>query len=373
MPMTILVTYTRAGAGHMKAAEALANYLRRHYPSCQVTLLDILSCGHPLSAVRYSQGYAFIISHLRWLWLWLFLITDHKGLHPFLRPVVSWCNRRSNQGFIRLLVRQNPQVVLSTHFVTSELAGYLKKTGRISSAVVSVITDFKVHRFWLSPGIDRYVVASAVTKAILSGEGIEDARSMVCGIPVDEKFLVTLPKQALAAQLGITADGFTVLVVTGSEGIGPLEEIVEALHTRVQLLVVCARNQPLLRRLNALAYPGVKVFGFVNNIHELMQVADLIITKPGGLTIAELLVSQCVPVFICAIPGQETGNLEVLDSYGIGPYCRSTAEITQAVLWYQSHPEELVRVRERINALRRPDAAKDVCAYVCQNYCRPSN
>ena len=109
-----------------------------------------------------------------------------------------------------------------------------------------------------------------------------------------------------------------MLVVTGSFGIGPIEEIVQLLCNDYEVLAVCARNKRLFGRLKARAYPHTHVFGFVENIDELMTVSDVIITKPGGLTISESLCMDLIPLFIAAIPGQESMNVEVLQNAGIG-------------------------------------------------------
>jgi processive 1,2-diacylglycerol beta-glucosyltransferase len=154
--------------------------------------------------------------------------------------------------------------------------------------------------------------------------------------------------------------------MTGSFGIGPMEKIVEALHKDVQLLVVCAKNDKLAMKLSQRNFPGVKVFGFVDNADELMAVSDLIITKPGGLSTSEILVMELAPIFICAIPGQEMGNVRALASSGIGIELGNVDRIKKAVLEYKEHPEKLFTIKERIRGVRKPDAAEEICNVVCQ-------
>jgi len=122
-----------------------------------------------------------------------------------------------------------------------------------------------------------------------------------------------------------------VLVVTGSFGIGPIEEIVKQLHEDYTVLAVCARNRRLYSRLTARGYPNTKVFGFVDFIDDLMAVSSVIVTKPGGLTISELLSMDLIPVFISAIPGQETSNVAILESAGIGIFLSDLRLIKQRI------------------------------------------
>jgi processive 1,2-diacylglycerol beta-glucosyltransferase len=161
-------------------------------------------------------------------------------------------------------------------------------------------------------------VASDATKVILANQGVTPRNIAVTGIPTDTKFSQAHDRQRISDKLGIDTRRKAVLIVTGSFGIGPIEELAAALHRDYEVLAVCARNKKLYDDLSAHAYPNTYVFGFVDFIDELMAVSDVIITKPGGLTISELLCMDLMPIFISAIPGQETGNIECLRNAGIG-------------------------------------------------------
>jgi processive 1,2-diacylglycerol beta-glucosyltransferase len=160
--------------------------------------------------------------------------------------------------------------------------------------------------------------------------------------------------------------------MTGSFGIGPLEEIVDLLHRDIQLLVVCARNKRLYLRLKNKNYPAVKIFAFIDNTEELMAVSDVIVTKPGGLTIAELLAREIVPVFICAIPGQEEKNIQVLASYGIGREVNTAKQVKKIVLDYKEHPEKMAKVQQGIRQLKKPLAVEELYHAICQGSSRPT-
>jgi len=184
------------------------------------------------------------------------------------------------------------------------------------------------------------------------------------------KFCQKYEKNTLCKKFDIEPNKFTILISTGSSGIGRIEEIVDSLYKEAQILVVCAQNKILYARLKKKNYPKVRVFGFVDNIQELMAVSDMIITKPGGLTIAESLAMGLLPIFIAAIPGQETENAKILAKKSIGVNIKDVASIKDIVLDLRDHPDKLKSMKEKLNELKRPFAVKELCNAVCQGSLR---
>jgi processive 1,2-diacylglycerol beta-glucosyltransferase len=138
-------------------------------------------------------------------------------------------------------------------------------------------------------------------------------------------------------------------------------------------ILVCARNTKLYARLQAKQYLKVKIFAFVNNIEELMAASDLIITKPGGLGVSELLAMELAPIFICAIPGQESENAKTLASCGIGLSIKEPAKIKAAVLDYLQHPDKLLEIKDRTRLAKKPDAVKELYNVVCASSAGPAD
>jgi len=374
--MKIIVVHASAGAGHSKAAEAIYHYLKEYCPDTKAYIVDILDKTNPFFRFSYKYGYSFLVSHVPMLWSLSFWITYFKILRPFTRPIASFLNRLSTKKFAEFLIRENPDCVISTHFLSSEISAFLKIKQKIKSRVVTVITDFGVHPFWVSYGTDLYIVASEFTKQKLLEQGISQDLIRVFGIPVDTKFLKEFNKDELLAKFNLDRHKFTILVVTGSFGTGPIQEITEALYQEVQIIVVCANNKKLFEKLSSKNYPNVRVFGFIDNIQELMFVSDAIITKPGGLGISESLVMELFPIFIAAIAGQETENIKALAKYGLAREAANIHLIKETVLDLRGHPEKLSSIKEAIRNVKKPFAVKDICDAVCQGSsgvtgCRP--
>lgn len=206
-------------------------------------------------------------------------------------------------------------------------------------------------------------------------EGIDRENIIESGIPVDTKFLMSYERAKLCTKFGIDRDTFTVLVVTGSFGIGPIEEIVDLLYREVQILVVCANNKTLYKRLTERKYPQAKVFGFINNIEELMAVSDIIITKPGGLTISECIVMDLPLIFITAIPGHEKQNIRALSREGIAIDARKFRphRIKDIILDLKKNPEKLNTIRQGIRKFKKPDVLEELYRVIRQGSIGPGS
>jgi processive 1,2-diacylglycerol beta-glucosyltransferase len=368
--MKIIITYASAGTGHRRAAEALYNYFKENCPTHDLKIIDILEKTNPFFKNLYCWGYPFFVNHALWLWCFGFWITYIKAFRPIIKTLVSLINQLNTRNFVQFLIQENADFIISSHFFPVEVVARLKRNQKLDSKLVTVITDFGVHPFWVLDDTDIYIVASDFSKEQLIQQGVKENKIEVLGIPIDAKFLKSFDKNILCKKFNIAPDKFTVLIVTGSFGIGKIEEAVDLLYQEVQILAVCAQNKILYARLKQKNYPGLKIFGFIDNIQELMAVSDIIITKPGGLTISESLAMDLLPIFITAIPGQETENAKVLAKKSIGINIKDIASIKDIVVDLKNHPDKLKNIKEKISKEKRPFAAKDLCNVICQDSIR---
>ncbi len=365
--MKILITYALTGAGHLKAAEAISKCLREKYPDVQVELIDFLEKTNAFFRFFYSGGYSFLIRRSLLLWRFFFWWTDFEPTSFIARPLGAVLNRWHSKRFIRFLVDKQFDCIVSTHFFSAEIAGFLKRKKKIRSRLVTVVTDFGAHRFWVSSGTDIYIAATELTKLELGKKGAHPDNVRVLGIPVDPSFSKAFDLVLLRKKFGADKGLFTVLIIAGSFGIGPIKKLVDLLCEDLQILVVCAKNKRLFNSLKRRDYAGVRVFGFVDNIAELMSVSDCIITKPGGLTIAESLDKDLAPVFMTAIPGQEMQNIKVLAQYGIGLYSKKAARLRDMIMDLKSHPEKIRLLKENAAKIKKPRALEEICHVICED------
>ena len=358
--MKVLITYVSAGAGHRKAAEAVYDYLKNNRQDLNLQLVDALPFVSPILRFCYNRGYPFLVHYATWLWGSFFWMTEFGLTRWFSRRSSSIINYFSCRKFAQYLKDEKFDFIISTHFLNSELAANLKLKDQIKSKLITVITDFGVHPFWVSSGTDTYIAASGFTKDALLSLGVCASQITASGIPFNSNFIKAQDRNRLAVKFGIRADKFTVLLMTGSFGSGPLDKIARELYDDAQVLVVCAKNKLLYRRLQKKDYKNVKVFGFVDNVEELMAVTDCLVTKPGGSSIAELLVVGLAPIFITAIPGQEENNVKILAAYGVGFAPKNIKEIKKLIIDLKNNPQKLQDLKNKSKAIAKPFACREL-------------
>lgn len=364
--MRILLVYASAGAGHLKAAHSLFCYLRAKEPSWDIKLVDLLDYCHPLFSRAYSKSYNFFVRYAPWIWSAIYHISKAGPIGRLIRKAVYPSNRAAAGAFLRLIEEEPPDLFISTHFLASELICRIKEDRRL----ISIITDFSVHPFWVSENTDLYAVASDFSASQLNAYGVERGKIVVTGIPIDAQFARERQRRDFLSGLGLDPGEFTVCIASGSFGIGPIEGIVEELRGEAQLLVVTANNKKLLRRLSSKKCPGLRVFAFVDNMWQIVAASDIVLTKPGGLTISELLAAEKPFIFIAAIPGQERENMEMLKQQGIAGYFSDRQGIKREVLAYKDDPHHKEGVIAQIKKARRPFACRQIHELICQSSSR---
>lgn len=363
--MKILVIHASAGAGHLQAAKAIYGGFQK-LTVHETIFADALDYTSPFFKEFYRHSYTFLVSRTPWLWGALFRFIDFPPIQPLTRIGRRLFNSLNARALHAFLKTGNFDYVFTTHFMSNEIVAALKRSGRIRSKLVTVVTDFDVHRIWLSRETDFYAVASEWTKQKLQRLGVAEHKIRVTGIPVGEKFTQPADRRELKQKLGIKENVFTVLMATGSFGIGPIEEILRILEPEgdLQTIVVCGHNRRLFQQLGGRNYRGAKIFGLVDNMHELMAVADVMVTKPGGLSIAEAMVSQLPMIFFHPIPGQETGNVRVLREHGIGSMPADIHGVVEELKKYKSSRDAHVTALKQTRRLARPSAVQDIISLI---------
>jgi processive 1,2-diacylglycerol beta-glucosyltransferase len=228
---------------------------------------------------------------------------------------------------------------------------------------VAIVTDFVVHRLWIYPEITHYCVANQELRQELAASGISLQRSTACGIPVatgfDAPAKITLGK-------GLTRDCSlpTIMIMGGGAGLLPMEDIIRALEClaiKIRIVAICGNNQKLYDTLSGMT-DSIKhhllVFGFVDNIAELMASSDLLITKPGGLTSSEAMCCGLPLIIYRPIPGQEEANAKRLIRQGSAVQADTPAELTTIVSKLLTEKERLMAMRQSSLQLAKPEAAK---------------
>jgi processive 1,2-diacylglycerol beta-glucosyltransferase len=237
----------------------------------------------------------------------------------------------------------------------------------VAPFVVSVVTDFEAHALWMNNCVDLYCVAAEETKARLVARGATAENILATGIPISARFSANPDRDSVRKTMGVRDDLPIVLVLSGGFGMGPVAEILAELDKvgqQFQTVVVTGRNEELRRELAAVDHKHpTHVLGFASNMHELMAIANLIITKPGGLTSSEAL-AMSKPLFILnPIPGQEAANSDFLLERGAAVKINRVEDLPYRIERLLGTPK-LAEMESAARALGRAGAAKAICEEV---------
>jgi processive 1,2-diacylglycerol beta-glucosyltransferase len=262
----------------------------------------------------------------------------------------------------RFLRKYHPMAVICTQAVPAVAMAAAKKRGTLKVPLICVVTDFGVHTYWYHHEVDLYLVAHEDVKQEMVNRGISEHRIRVTGIPIHPKFGETFNAVQERQRLRISAHTRTLLIMGGSHGLGPLDETVKALKTipfNFQAVVVCGRNRPLQKKIQEQTenVSNFHVFGYVRDLPRLMSAADILITKPGGLTCSEALAKQLPMVLTNPLPGQEERNVRFLMRRQVAKLARTPEDLVHTVSDLLRHPKKIRSMQQRAKLISKPHSA----------------
>ncbi len=367
--MKVLIATVTVGAGHLQAAAALDETWRQLRRGDNVLKLDVMDYTPRLYRKAYVEGYVKLVEHAPELWGLLFRKTDNPTLTRRITRVRRTLAQLPTERFTRELKRFGPEVVLCTHYMPLEILGRIQSRagGKRGPFTVSVVTDFEAHALWMEPVVNLYCVAAEETKARLVARGAVPDQVVVTGIPIAPRFTAGPNLAGARKRLGLRDDLPVLLVLSGGFGMGPVAAMVREinkLESPVQTVVVCGRNEELRRELAVLErrHP-THILGFVTNMQEWMAAADLILSKPGGLTTSEALALGKPMLVLDPIPGQEAANSDFLLEHGAAAKVNRVEDLPFRLRQLLGS-RKLAGMAQAARALGRPSAASDICREV---------
>jgi 1,2-diacylglycerol 3-beta-galactosyltransferase len=368
MTKKIVIFFSDAGGGHRSAGEAIIEALKaQHGVDVQITMVDGLKQYTPYPFNRFPDWYPAMIRGRR-MWKYGYDITDgrRRARLPFL---LAWpCVR----GAIRRMVADHPaDVYVAVHWIY--LIPLLRVLGRPRPPVITVVTDLiSIHAWWCYPHVDMCIVPTQPARNRVVGCGMAAEKVHVVGLPVAARFCQPPGDKAqMRAKVGWGTARPVVLVVSGGDGMGPLYEISQAISAsgiNCELAVVAGRNLALQKKLQAATWNvPVHIYGFVNTMPDLMQVADIIITKAGPGTICEAFNAGLPIVLYDYLPGQEAGNVGYVVDNGAGVFADNPRTVVVALdgwIGANARPSALAQVAANSKKLARPEAAKQIAELI---------
>lgn len=359
----VLILTLSVGSGHVQASSVIRDALADGAEAVEVRTVDAIDLAAPWFPWLYVQPYWWMLRYRRELWRALYERRQHKR-HRSTAP--SWVFRHGCANVLQELKSFAPHLVIVTEIGAAEIAALGKREGWFSSPILAVLTDFHAEPPWVQPEIDYYSVATEHAKAQLIGWGVSPQRIVTAGIPINPAFALSYDKPEIRAALGLKPAQPMVLLMAGGMGMAPLDLIaghLERCGFPLQAIAVAGHDHALyerLRRLRGKIALELSCFGWTNRIPELMAAADLIVTKPGGLTVSEALASGLPMILTHPIPGPEERNILYLAQRRVAIHARNVDEIPVITANLLRHPEKRARMSRLARELSRPEAGYSV-------------
>jgi processive 1,2-diacylglycerol beta-glucosyltransferase len=350
----ILILSATFGDGHKQVANAISEAVDFSLPDVEPIVLDIMHWLHPYLYPVSNYFYKKVIKNFPQMYSYLYRKTRESS--PFsgrLNALFSF----GMGSMLEILERINPKVVVSTYPFAAGIMSKLKEQGLINVPVVTIITDYTDHSYWLHPCTDQYVVGSEQVKDRLISLGVDPFKIKCTGIPIRQKFINTQPREILASKYDLNSNKFTILVMGGGEGfIGKgisTFHAFETLSTPIQFIIICGRNKKLQKKLEEelrTTKHKVLIMGFCENVNELMAISDLMISKPGGVTTSEALAMELPLLIYNPLPGQEEDNADFLVKSGLAILAENEFDLIAKIhqMVHDSIPLLSMKLRTRV-------------------------
>src|ERR1044072_5821214 len=363
----VLLLSASAGAGHVRAAEAVEKAFHETGGVREVRHVDTLEFTNKVFRHLYSKAYLDLVNKMPEGLGWFYDKLDKPWKNERRRLALDKLNTRP---FVKLLHEYQPDLIVCTHFLPAEIVSWLKAKKRIASRQAIVVTDLDVHAMWLCHHYEQYFVAIDVSRAYLEALGIPSDKITVSGIPIDPVFAIHKDKREMRLKHGLAPDRTTILISAGGFGVGAMETLVHSLFSlqhSAQIIAICGRNDDLKKRLAKLAArikPDAKVLvtpvGYTREMDELMAASDLVLGKPGGLTTSEALAKGLVFCIANPIPGQEERNSDHLLEAAVAIRCNNLPTLTYKLDRLLADPVRFAAMQANASRMAHPNAARDI-------------
>ncbi len=362
----LLLLSVSAGAGHMRAAEAIRAHAALHHAGVDAVHLDVMNFVSSAFRKLYAEYYIKLVNKAPALWGYLYHATNEAKPDSSREQMRRALERLNTGALLKEIERTKPDAIICTHFLPAEILSRLIRKHGFACPVWVQVTDFDLHRMWVHDHMAGYFAASDEVAFRMRAQGIPASAIAVTGIPIMPVFGAALERGVCAAEFGLDPARKTILLMGGGAGLGSLETVAArllALEDGFQLIVLAGKNAAALAALQALAlrHPGrLLAQGFTDKVERLMACADLVITKPGGLTTSECLAMGLPMIVNAPIPGQEERNADYLLEQGVAMKAFDSVTLEFRVRYLLDNPAKLADMRQKALALGRAGAARAV-------------
>lgn len=372
--MKVLFLAVATGGGHLKAAKALSEYIQSKDCESETLIIDTLKYANPLIDKLVVKTYLNTLKTTPKIYGKLYNITDEKELlGDNINDFSNGVNRLFSFKVKRLILSFKPDIIVCTHPFSLQMVLAIRKKLKIKIPIVDIVTDYAIHNLGIRNGVDAYIIPHEFLVNDAINKGIPRDKIFSLGIPVENKFLKHTEKTDILQKFGLV-DTLTFLVMGGSLGFGEIEDIFIKLircNRHIQIIVVTGTNKKLKNHLekeskHLYGDKNIVILSYVNEVNELMEVADFIITKPGGLTISESLIKKLPIILMSPIPGQEERNANFLINCGVAARITEHDNIDTLLNQVVDNTIRVKSMKQIAKTLAKPNACHDIYELMCR-------
>ena len=369
MGKRILLLYISEDSGHHCATIAIESALKKIDPSTEALNINSFNYTNPILEKVVNRTYMSVVTRRPEIWDYLYDNPRVMKQVQRLRNIIH----RSNTGKLKTLLEEfRPDCVICTQAFPCGLIADYKKTFNLDTPLIGVLTDYAPHSYWIFDKVDIYIVPSPETGQKLIDNGIDPAKIIPCGIPIDDKFQQLHNKESICKKLSLDLKIPTILIMGGTQGLGPIKELVTLLDRSplaLQMMIASGTNKRLYRWLERRKRHFRKktlIFPFANNIDELMGASTIIVTKPGGITTAEALAKGLPMLIINPLPGQEAMNTKFLLNEGVAVKAENPGDVVIILEELLYNKTKLNQMSFKAKSISKPDSAVKIAKLVLE-------
>lgn len=349
-----LFLYLKTGGGHLAPAKAVAEKIKaKRKTDVEILLVDGLSDANSLAKKIIEDGYKTAINKAAWTFEFLYALHKISIISKFTAALVS---KFVKPGIEKNILATQPKKIVVFHFFLIKPVFEIINEHKLDIPVITVVTDpFTAHPIWFLQKDQNYIVFSDLLKEKCIKKGISKNRLRVFPFVLDSRFsqkVTELKQKRIRKKLGFDPDSKIIIIMGGGDGMPHGKKILKKLIMRnvgAEIAIVCGKNEKLFSKAMELKIehniPNLKVYGFIDFVHSLVSISDVVITKCGASTFMEILMMGKIPLINNYIWEQEKGNMEYVCQKEMGILEENTSAIPDVL-------NKLLNDHEYYNTLR---------------------
>jgi processive 1,2-diacylglycerol beta-glucosyltransferase len=359
--------YISEVSGHRNAALAIEKAVRILAPNTEILNINAFNYTNPVAEKVTNSIYMSIIKVAPKIWDYLY---DNPKIAKRVERTKKKIHQANSPKLKKLFDKFNPDLVICTQAFPCGMVADYKNTYGSNLPLVAVLTDYVPHSYWIYDEVNCYITPSEDVGVKLVNKGVLVDRVKSFGIPFDPKFSDMLDREKLFRKYKLNPGVPTVLIMGGGQGLGPIKTIVrelERVSSGIQEIVVAGTNKKLYKSLKRKIkkYKNkILLFGYAQQINELMHLADIVVSKPGGVTTSEVLAKGKPMIIIKPLPGQEANNTKYLTEKGAAIKLDKPKKISLIIDDLISNPYKLNRLSEAAKKIGKPNSSLDIARFV---------